>query len=235
MSQRDTVERIIGRLHGEYSRVAGVGAIKARVEGLHGAALRQALKTVGYWDRALNRAVLDFYNGDIDASEFIDEMVRLIEEQFTRAWNEGARDVGYGPEDYTEDDKAELQDHIDKELEFVLDYAEGIESAKLNGDPVKPYQERIVLWTNRYNEMVNEGRIWFGKNQRLVWRLGKTEQHCSTCATLNGIVATARQWEESGYHPQGAPNDKLECGGWRCDCSLELTREPLTEGGIPDA
>jgi hypothetical protein len=34
---------------------------------------------------------------------------------------------------------------------------------------------------------------------------------------------------EQRFHPQGAPNDALECGGWRCDCSLEVTKEKPTD------
>jgi hypothetical protein len=28
--------------------------------------------------------------------------------------------------------------------------------------------------------------------------------------------------------------DLLECGGWRCDCSLEDTDEPMTRGRFPN-
>ena len=188
-----------------------------------------ALKTVEYYQRALNRDVLDFYRGDMDASEFLDDMIRLIEGQFERAWNEGSRDVGVDPKDHTPEDDAVLQERIDQETDFVLDYAEAIEKAKEAGDPVGPLQARVSLWANRYNEIVAEARIHFGADRvRLKWELGATEEHCSTCADLNGIVANAEDWEASGFHPQGAPNDALECGGWRCDCSLEPTKEPLT-------
>ena len=41
----------------------------------------EALKTIGYYDRSLSAAVRDFYKGEIDSGEFIDEMIRLIEGQ----------------------------------------------------------------------------------------------------------------------------------------------------------
>jgi hypothetical protein len=68
------------------------------------------------------------------------------------------------------------------------------------------------------------------KKQRLRWKLGKTEDHCLTCSYLDGLVAYAAEWDESGYHPQGAPNEQLQCGGWQCDCSLEPTDSPRTRG-----
>lgn len=227
---RGTVERVIAQLHAETLRRGQVAAIKANVTGLSGHALREALKTEAYYNRALNQAVLDFYRGDIDAGDFIDEMIRLIEGQFGRAWNEGSRDVGVDPKEHTPEDDAALQERIDQETEHILDYAEAIEKAKIEGTPVGPLQARVSLWANRYNEIVNEARIHFGAERvRLKWELGATEQHCATCAELNGIVANAEDWEASGFHPQSAPNDALECGGWQCDCSLEPTKEPLTE------
>jgi hypothetical protein len=30
--------------------------------------------------------------------------------------------------------------------------------------------------------------------------------------------------------PQNAPNDSLECGGWKCDCSLTPTDARRTPG-----
>jgi len=220
---------LIEALHAETLKRGQIAAIKAHVAGLTGHDLREALKTVDYYERALNRAVLDFYRGDIEAGEFIDEMVRLIEGQFERAWNEGSRAVGVDPKDHVQEDKDELQERIDAELEHVLDYAEAIEKAKIEGAPVSPLQARVSLWVNRYNEIVNDAKLWFSRaSQRFEWIYGDTV-HCTTCEALNGIVATADAWNESGFQPQSAPNDKLECGGWKCQCTLELTNKPITE------
>lgn len=224
----ETIQRVLEQVRHETLKRGQVAAIKARVAGLHGAALREALKTANYYERALNAAVLEFYRGG-DAGEFIDEMVRLIEQQFSRAWNEGGRDVGIQPKDHTDEDDEELQRHIDNELDHVLDFAQGIEQARINGDSVKPFQARVSLWVNRYNEMVNAAKLWFGRKERLEWRLGATEEHCEQCFALSGVIATAEAWAESGYHPQGAPNGMLECGGWRCDCDLTPTKKPATD------
>lgn len=194
-----------------------------------------ALKTVDYYDRALNRDVLDFYRGDMESGEFIEDMIRLIEGQFSRAWNEGMRNVGLDPgKDMTPEWESILQGEIDAELDHVLDFAQAIEDARLAGTPVAPLQGRVSLWVNRYNEIVNLAERTCEPQMNFMWVLGATEEHCSTCAALNGIIATGDDWERSGYHPQGAPNDKLECGGWRCDCSLEPTDDKVTEGGIPN-
>src|SRR5512137_1880428 len=109
-SQNDTIRQVIDRLHEETLKRGQVAAIKANVAGLTGQALRDALKTEAYYNRALNQAVLEFYRDEMDAGEFIDEMIRLIEGQFERAWNEGSRDVGVDPADHTADDDAVLQE-----------------------------------------------------------------------------------------------------------------------------
>lgn len=56
-----------------------------------------------------------------------------------------------------------------------------------------------------------------------VWRLGNTVRHCADCLRLNGQVHTADEWRRAGIRPQ---SPDLECGGWNCDCRLEVTDKP---------
>lgn len=188
-------------------------------------------KTEEYYKRALDRDVRDFYDGQMDEGEFIDEMIRLIEGQFGRAFREGARDVDYDPKNFSDEDTAWLQARIDEEMNHVLDFAQAINDAASNGQPVEPFRNRVSMWTNRYNEIVNEAHMRFGN--LLEWVYGDTE-HCTTCERLNGTVLPAKEWQESGLHPQGAPNEYLECGGWKCQCQLKpVTNRRRTRGGIP--
>jgi hypothetical protein len=192
----------------------------------------RAVKTEGYYTRVLDRAVLEFYRGNITAFEFIDTMLRLIDDQFRRAWNEGARDVGYELKDMTAEDLQVLQVRIDNEKEYILNFAGGIEQAAANGDSVAPYRDRVSMWANRYNEIRDWARAYFGGLTRLEWQLGMTE-HCESCLTLSGTVATATQWNfarSEGIYPQSR---RLKCGGYKCQCSLAVTDKPITPGGIP--
>ena len=90
------------------------------------------------------------------------------------------------------------------------------------------------MWAHRYTDVVNQAKVWFGKRKKvkLKWEMGATEEHCATCAALNGIVAYAEDWERSGIHPQNPPNQALECGGWRCDCALVPTTERATNNAL---
>ena len=93
-----------------------------------------AIKTEAYYERALNRDVLDFYRGDMDSGEFIEDMVQLIEGQFTRAWNEGMRNNDLDPEkDMTDDWEGILQEAIDNAKEAI---ALMLKAMIEDGDPI---------------------------------------------------------------------------------------------------
>ena len=93
---------------------------------------------------------------------------------------------------------------------------------------INAFINRAEIWANRYNDVVNRS-IVVTKEQKLLWVFGDTD-HCTTCEQLNGIVALSSIWEDLGVHPQNPPNDKLECGGWRCQCTLIPTANRQTYG-----
>jgi hypothetical protein len=184
------------------------------------------VKTVEAFDRQLWSYSLNLFRTG-DDSAFLDNFIASIDNQLNRAWREGADEVGVAPEDMTPDDMDRLQAIIDSEYNHITDLADGISEARTNKDTLDDFRQgfrsRIELWSNRYNETVNDAKIYFGGKIRLEWQLGATEQHCDTCSQLDGIVAYASEWEESGIHPQQPPNDNLTCGGWHCDCRLNTT------------
>lgn len=187
------------------------------------------VKTVDFFLRQLWGACLNYFREDIDAFDFVDVVTSSIATQLTRAWNEGARAVGVEPSDMDEEDHNQLQGIINNEYEFILGLAEDIDQARRDGLDRESFssrfRSRIEIWANRYNETVSRAKVWFGGKIRLKWTLGLTEEHCSTCLQLNGIVAQAIEWETSGIRPQNPPNPVLECKGYHCDCSLEVTKD----------
>lgn len=197
---------------------------------------RLPVKTVGSYSRHIWQDMREYFHQEQDAFQFIDSVTTEIRNQYTRAWNEGARAVGVDPRDMSDPDLMALEDRIRKEYNFVLGLAEDIDNARYqemsDASFNASFRGRADLWANRYTEVVNEAKVWFGQ-EKLEWQLGATEEHCSTCAMLNGVVAYAREWYESNIRPQNAPNPMLECGGWRCDCKLVPTTKRKTRGGIP--
>lgn len=180
-------------------------------------------KTYDYYLQQLTRLITSVYNGNL-AGEFIDIMANLIQGQIYQAVNQAWLDSGMDGElpDYL----AELADNIVlSQYDHVDQLYRDIVDARLDGTPLGPLLARAPLWATRWNEAYNQAMLAIAAEmgERMVWRLGATEKHCRTCAGLNGVVAYASEWETLGIQPQNAPNDALECGGWRCDCSLEVT------------
>lgn len=181
-------------------------------------------KTEAYYSRVLSKAVRDLYNGAIDEGEFIDIQIRLTEEQLARAWRGGARDVGIEPEDMSEEDIAELQGIIDREQEYILNFAADILDARQEKKSIDALLFRASLWAERFTDVYNQAKIYFGGKIRLVWNLGYgVENHCPICPRLNGIVAFAEEWEEADIHPQ------FHHG---CECTVDPTEERRTPNAL---
>jgi len=210
-------------LEARHNVINAMLSIAAMLDGAH--------KTVGYYDRVLSKDVRAFYDGRMEAGAFIDDHIRLIEEQMRRAWNEGMRANDLDPNrDMKPEWEAVLQSVIESEMDHVLDFAQAIEDAAAAGQPIDGLLARAKLWVNRYNETVNLAKLTTRPKDRYKWLIGSTAEHCGTCIGLNGKVATAEEWIASGYRPQGR---MLECGGWNCQCKLVYTEEPVTQKGIP--
>jgi len=186
---------------------------------------------VQLWSYALDL----FRNGS--TSQFTSRFEAAIEKQLTEAWYEGAKEMDVTTSEMDDGDDLKLKEIIDNEFLYVGRLADEIASFRTDPkmtreDFSKRYRARIDLWVNRYTETVNSAKIWFGKKQKLEWKLGATEEHCETCAALNGIIAFATEWYQSGLQPQSPPNLHLECQGWHCSCSLEPTKKRRTNNAL---
>ncbi|MFA5150264.1 MAG: hypothetical protein WC433_05085 [Candidatus Omnitrophota bacterium] len=193
------------------------------------------IKTLEMFDRQLWSYSLEFFKGEISDDQFESDFITAIENQLTRAWNEGADEVGVLPEEMTEEDLGVLQGLIDEEVGYltglgvdIIDIkksTEGMSEKEALDEFRSRFRNRIDIWASKYNEMVNRAKIHFGNKTKLRWDLGATEKHCETCLALNGIVAYAYEWEQSGIRPGESGSAILACGGWSCDCKLSETDE----------
>jgi hypothetical protein len=186
--------------------------------------LRSIHLTYGHYSRQISGAVAMLYNGAMTEAEFVTLFSDIIPQQLRRAWNEGMAENGLDPGDITEEWQLTLDARILSEFDFVDRFAAAIVAARSDPTALQGLLARGDLWANRYNDVANEARLLTADSkEKYVWRMGATEEHCQTCSALNGIVAFAREWEQARFRPQDPPNDLLECGGWRCDCTLEST------------
>lgn len=196
-------------------------------------------KTYDYMLAQVRGLVSGVYNNNL-GGEFIDIMANVISGQLTQAYQQALEDEGFT--DFSLPDY--LQESLDamvlNQYTFVDQYYRDIVDARIDQTPIAPLLARAELWAQRWTEAYNEAvrLITLHMGGNLEWTLGQTEAHCTTCANLNGIVARAAEWDILNVHPQHAPNTKLECGGWKCDCQLSPTtkrRSPNAYGRIEEA
>lgn len=191
-------------------------------------------KTYDYMLKQVTRLVRSVYSGNL-RGEFIDLMANLISGQLTQAYEQAWTDEGYTgalPDYLTES----LEAMILGQYEHVDGFYRAIIDAALDSTPIDPLLLRADMWAtqwdNAYKEAVQLINLNSGGN--LEWIKGATEHGCATCAALDGIVMSAKEWELIDVHPRGYPNSKLDCEGGgpvnNCDCTLSPTDKRRTAG-----
>lgn len=187
--------------------------------------IAQMLQGVDYYGDQIERLARSRYDGKINDAQFIAGMGFLITSQLRRAMRDALRDLDERGVDI------ELENELTRvqmdEQSHVRDLLLAILLALSQGKSFETLLARLQLWKYRYLDTYNRALIIIGKRKHrlLVWRFGATEKHCTDCAHYEGQVKTADEWQDIyrvfGHRPQ---SPFLECGGWRCDCRLEVTR-----------
>lgn len=195
---------------------------------LAGIASPAEYKTYEYMLSQVEGLVRGVYANNLGGS-FIDIMANLISGQLTQAYQQAFEDEGYTDFALPDYLATSLEAMILNQYTFVDQFFRDIIDARIDGTPIAPLLSRAQLWAQQwdtaYRQAVELIRLQNGGN--LMWKKGATENGCTTCANLDGIVMSAREWESLGVHPRGYPNSKLECEGGGpanfCDCELMPT------------
>lgn len=181
----------------------------------------------------IRAAVRGLWSGAIDFDGFWDAMSSAINLGLTGAWRAGMADCGVSFDDITPQESAALMQRIIYEHQWINGYANAIEQgSRANGGKLTPLYNRAEVWIGRWEGVRTEARVMACANKPLKWVVGPTE-HCSSCLKLDGKVKRASFWDDSGILPRihGAPY--LKCRGFRCQCQLVVTDEPLSRGPLP--
>lgn len=182
---------------------------------------------------AIRNAVRGLWTGAMDRTQFFHVMGLAIDRGLAAAWAEGAKDCGITPNDYSDQEQQALRDAQAREDMYVPEFADAIEEgSKANGGKLTPLFQRSEAWILRYKDVVNRARTMACGDKKYRWDLGLAE-HCSTCLKLNGQIRRGSFWRVRVL-PQNPPNEKLECKGFRCQCTLVLTDEPVNRGRLPN-
>jgi len=188
----------------------------------------------------LSELVADNLNGDIDATTQAAKHRALLQASAEDIYAEGMFDSGKfdSREEASDSVDAEDREHIgewvNEQVQFVSQFAKDTSAARL--DPAlddsqnearqNAILERVNLWGRAMQSLGDEGRASGSKNVMVTWQLGETEVHCQSgagkvgCAELSGKRHKIKWFTSRGYIPRKPGNDKITCGGWRCECRL---------------
>lgn len=168
------------------------------------------------------------WSGDIDYFAFVSGLVDILMRGYEQAWREGALKCGVLPTERTTEEDNRLAREITADQGRVRPYGDFIKlHTRALGYKYETITNRAELWANRYQSVVALAQVTACSDQKFLWRMGQTEEHCSDCASYSGKVYRGSVWSKWGALPRSGG---LECGGFRCDCSLEATKAPATSG-----
>lgn len=192
------------------TRARRVGAIKAGgdIPGI----------TAIYSDAIIQAIVAYFDGGSLVSSrnKFKRAMVDAFSEAFDLGWIDG------GQKFPLDEEAADwLAARTDEEFGYIDGLFDGARELKKEKDfdYFEWAQVRATGYTSTVQAIYNAGRLFAEKNKMLTWHLGETEQHCDTCASLDGTRHRASWYLKKNYIPR-KPGAAMECGGYNCDCSL---------------
>ena len=144
----------------------------------------------------------------------------------SRAVLEGVSDMFYrgyedaGADETEDDDERWLTKTQNEQLGYLPGVFEWIKGAKADDSITEDaIRARVEQWGQTLDAVYSEALLRGKKNQSLTWRYGDTD-HCSDCQKLNGQRHTAKWYLARDYIP-GKPGAAMECGGYRCQCTLE--------------
>ena len=189
------------------------------------------IKSAEMYQNRIEKQVRELYDDKKDDT-FVEEFMLLIAAYLLLAYRQAWQDEGGGQilPDYLQQ---MYQAQVLAQLAFVQQYHDDIVAARETGGSIDDLIARSNLWAVRWNEAYNSAVLQIATENggKLIWQYGDTD-HCDTCRQLDGIVAFASEWQAVGVKPQSAPNDMLDCEGWRCQCTLTITTAKRTPNAI---
>lgn len=176
------------------------------------------------YQEKLYQAMQAYLESDRPITSFRNEFRRAVNDAFTFAFVAGWADAGAsGP--ITDDAQAWLNGRIEQEIVF----ADGLfaQLKALRDDKALTTEERLDAaqshaegYTNTTTGVYAEGKMMGEPERDGTWYLGDTEEHCDTCAGLDGQTHPMSWYIKNDYIPQQNGSKTLDCGGWRCDCTI---------------
>jgi hypothetical protein len=183
--------------------------------------------------RNLRASVRGLWTGALTKAQALRTFRAAIERGIDQAWNEGAQECGIQPNELTVDELTARDEFIFEQNDLAPNFIDVVAAnSKANGGQLQPLMQRNEMWVNQYESAKQQSTALACKNEKRKWILGPVEKSCRTCPRLAGQVRRLSFWNNNVL-PRNAPNSKIECGGYNCQCRLIKTNEPITRGPLP--
>jgi hypothetical protein len=182
--------------------------------------------------RNIRSSIRGLWSGAINKRQALDTFRSAIERAIDQAWVEGAAECGIQSDELTVDELTKRDEFIFEQNDLAPNFIDFIAAnSKAKGGKLQPLMQRAEMWINQYSSAKQQSEALACKDEKREWRVGRTE-HCKTCLALNGQVRRMSFWVNN-VMPRNAPNPKLECKGFRCQCILRKTDKPISRGRLP--
>jgi hypothetical protein len=182
--------------------------------------------------RNVRSVVRGLWTGALRKAQALRVFRSAIEQAVERAWLEGAQECGIQVDELTVEELTARDEFIFEQNDLAPNFIDDIVAkSKANGGQLQPLMQRAEMWINQYDSAKTQGEAMACANEKRIWRVGRTE-HCRTCLALNGQVRRMSFWLNNVL-PRNAPNEKLLCRGFRCQCTLQKTDLPISRGRLP--
>jgi hypothetical protein len=159
-------------------------------------------------------AISDAASGEISKAAFAIRMRAALSKFGKAAYLDGLEDGGVEATALEGADSDSFATILAAQSAYVTDARAGI--TDFGGDA----EARAAMWGNKSLQLFYDaGLMSSDKNGLYLWEMGNTE-HCKDCLRLNGQKHRLKEWHDEGWLPQSSD---LECGGYRCQCSLKKT------------
>lgn len=182
--------------------------------------------------RNIRASVRGLWSGALTKRQALSTFRSAIERAIEAAWIEGAAECGIQEDELTIEELTVRDEFIFEQNDLAPSFIDVIASqSKASGGQLTPLLQRAEMWINQYSSAFQQSEALACADEKRIWKVGRTE-HCRTCLALNGQVRRLSFWTNNVL-PRNAPNSKLICKGFRCQCILAKTNKPLSRGRLP--
>jgi hypothetical protein len=174
------------------------------------------------------RGVMD---GQLSIPAAVQSTDSTVRRSLYRAAMEGIKKAGLLEGDLTPAELTKIQNTIFNEQDYVVGLVEfAAEMGRKENPSYSEVFNRVDMWANRYDMVVDMFYTMASKNKKFAWKIGKTLESCVDCLAYNGRVYRGSIWDKYDIRPKMWD---LTCRGGHCDCGLEETDEPVSRGFPP--